>query len=107
MAAISAGQVSLYPIASGSSECYVGGVSPREVLARRLKIDNVTAGDVASADVLGFSRLHESSNAFCTGTGATVAMAVVNPVLNQLVIGTGPAAVDVHVTVTGTPKTTP
>jgi ABC-type arginine/histidine transport system permease subunit len=105
MAAITKTQVTLYPVAQGSAERYAGGVAPREVVKRRLALSGVSAGDVASADVLGLSTVLEVSNAITAANA--VSTAAVNPVTNEVVLGAGPANTTVYLTVTGVTKTKP
>lgn len=95
MAAITKTQVSFYPDYNASR--YVGS---KDVVERRYKLTGVSAGDTASATVLGFSDLISTSNGWYSGGVVAVA---VNPVAKQLVLGTGPSNADVYVTVTGVP----
>lgn len=100
MAAIASTAVSLYPT-DGSAERYVDGIAPRTVVEKRLKITSVTAADTATAAVLGFSKLISVSNSFGATAGAFPS--AVDPVNNLLLVGAGPAAETVYLTVTGTP----
>jgi len=104
MAALAATAVSLFP--NRFAERYVGSVVPRNLVERRLAITGVTAGDTATAAVLGLSRLVSVSNAY-NATGPAVATVAVDPVNNRILVGTGPSNVTLYLTVTGVPTLTP
>ena len=100
MAAIAATQVSLYP--DKNAVRFVGGMAPRQLVERRLKITSVTAADTVTAAVLGLKKIISVSNAY-NGTSAGVVPVAVNPVNNQLLIGAGPTAATIYLAVTGEP----
>lgn len=102
MAAIAATQVSLYP--NRYAEEYAGTVAPLAKIERRLKITGVTAGDTATAAVLGLATVDSSSSAH-NPTGPAVVGVSVDPINNGILIGTGPSAGTIYLTVKGTPKT--
>jgi hypothetical protein len=102
MAAIAVTQVSLYP--DRHSEIYVGAVGrPRGVIQRKLRITAVTAADTATAVVLGFSTVYSAHSGY-NSTVAGVVPVGVDPVNNGILIGAGPAAATIYLTVVGTPK---
>lgn len=100
MAAIATSQVSLYP--NRYAEEYDGAVAPLASVTRRLKITSVTAGDTATAAVLGLTQVNAASAAH-NETGPAVVGVSVDPVNNRILFGTGPLAATVYLTVSGTP----
>ena len=102
MAAIVATQVSLYP--NRYAEEYAGGMMPASKIERRLKLTTVTAGDTATAAVLGLATVDAASAAH-NSTGPAVVGVSVDPVNNGILIGTGPSSATIYLTVVGTPKT--
>lgn len=101
MSAIAKTQVSLV---KGSDRYVGGGVRPRTVVQRRVMITGVTAGDTATADVLGFGKITDAMSAVTQGNPDSPLLVGVSQTANTLIIGTGPANATVHVTVQGTPS---
>jgi hypothetical protein len=114
MAAIAATQVSIF--GSGTvppawpatipGQRYVGGNCPEEVVEMILKLTGVTAGDTATAAVLGFSAILGADSGY-DATGLIVVPLGVDYVDNQLLIGAGPANTTVYLRITGSPATIP
>ena len=100
MAAIVATQVSLYP--NRYAEAYVGSIAPQATIERRLKLTTVTAGDTATAAVLGLATVESVSSAH-NPTGPAVVGVSVDPVNNVILIGSGPSSATIYFTVVGTP----
>lgn len=103
MAAIAVAAVSLFPTGS-AGERYCGGTgAPRALIERRLKITGVTAGDTASATVLGLGVVTKVTGGYnATAVGAFPC--AVDPVNNGILIGAGPSNATIYLTVTGSGK---
>lgn len=104
MAAIASTAVSVYPT-DRSQDFYPHGKGDRTVIQRTLKITGVSAGDTATAAVLGFKRVLSAHSGW-DATGGAPFVAGVDPVNNLIEIGTGPSASDIYLVVTGTPTLT-
>lgn len=117
MATLTSAAVSLYPALSAGgqtiAERYVGGVAPRSLIERSLLLVLTGQGGLTNtitAQALGLSRLAKTSVLWDKTNGVGYP-AVVDPVLNILILLDGsaaPAPVDVtttaaYVTVTGVP----
>lgn len=104
MASLTTAAVALYPtFANGGqqvSEIYMGGLNPRTVLQRSLKLTLTGQGgqtNTITAGALGFSRLLSADNLF-DDENNKIYPTVVDPVLNVLLLADGsaaPAPVDV------------
>lgn len=99
MAAIATSQVSLYS-SDGFWSRYAGGPQPRLNSIRRLKITGVTAGDTATAAVLGFSLLFAAYSAVYGATPTAFSVGV-DAASNEVTIGAGPANSTVYLLVEG------
>ncbi len=106
MAAIAKTQVSLYPTALSTAEWAEGGPVDKQYIVRRLKITNVTAADTATAAVLGVTTVLHVLNCYNLTTDAVVTAAV-NPATNLVLIGAGPSAGDLYITIAGVPLIAP
>lgn len=104
MAAIASTAVSLYPT-DGSATAYPHGKGDRTVIEKRLKITGVTAGDTATAAVLGFNRVISASSGYNGSSAAAVGIGV-DPVNNGIYVGTGPSNQTIYLVVKGTPPLT-
>jgi hypothetical protein len=116
MGAIAATQVSSFPANVGQvseAGAYDFGVDarrPGRVISRCLQITGVTAGDTATAAVLGFSQLVKGSVGVygaTVGNPGTPFVAAVDVLNNELVVGTGPANQTLLLTVEGAPTVPP
>lgn len=107
MATLASSAVSLYPsLASGgqqTSEIYMGGLNPRTLLQRSLKLVLTGQGgatNTISAASLGFAKLVSADNLW-DATNSKVYPTVVDPVNNVLLLADGsaaPAPIDVTTT---------
>ena len=117
MAAIAATAVSIYPstvpsaTVSTPGEWYPCGKDQRSIVARKLKITTVSAADTATPAALGLSTImavYGGSVYMSGGTTATVLPMTLDPTANSgtggLIVGTGPSAETIYLTVVGTVK---
>lgn len=102
MAAIASSAVSLYPT-NGAAVSYPSGKGSRDVVRKRLKITTVTAGDTATAAVLGLQNIHAAYAGY-NGSSAGAVSIGVDPVNNTIHIGTGPSSATIYLVVEGSPN---
>lgn len=99
MAAIAAAYATQYP----TNGAYTFYTKNQQIVQKTMILGSVSAGDTATASVLGLSKVLSAHSGYNLGTDAVVTFGV-DYANNKILVGAGPTTNDVFVTVTGTPK---